>query len=173
MVLLGVISDTHDNLVLARRANRVFRDRKVDYVIHLGDFVAPFTFKAVFEGFEGKGYGVFGNNDGEAAILLKFANEMDIVLKPHPYVIELKDKRILVSHGFGSPENTLDIVRSLQISGRYDLVLYGHTHQRNLEKTSGTLLLNPGEAGGVITGEPTIAIVDLDKMEAEFVELKI
>ena len=170
-MLVGVISDTHDNLDASRKFNGLFHDRGVEKLIHLGDFIAPFTFKSVFNGFEGNGYSVFGNNDGEKAVLLRTAGEMRVVLKDHPYSIEFNDRKLLVLHGFGSPENTLDIVRSLLYSSRYDVVLYGHTHVRNLERTSSGLLLNPGEASGVLYSDKTAVILDLDKLEVEWLQL--
>ncbi len=170
-MLIGVISDTHDNIIAAKKANDLFRARNVDLVIHLGDFVAPFTFKSVFAGFEGKGYAVLGNNDGEKMVLYDIAARMNIVLKSFPYSIEVDGKRILLFHGFGPTENTVDIARSLLLSGRYDIVLFGHTHEKLFEKISSRLLLNPGEASGVLYGNKSVALLDTFKMEVEFIDL--
>jgi putative phosphoesterase len=170
-MLVGVVSDTHDNVRAAERANEVFKQEGVGIVIHLGDYVAPFTFRKIFAGFENRGYGVLGNNDGEKLLLKKAADEMSVVLKDHPYIISLDGKRILVLHGFGSPENTLEIVRSLHYSARYDVILYGHTHKMLYERSSSSLLLNPGEAAGVLYGRSTVAVVDTSSLEARFVDL--
>ena len=42
---------------------------------------------------------------------------------------------------------------------------------RNQEKVKKTLVINPGEACGYLTGKSTIAIIDLEKMEAEIITL--
>ncbi len=40
---IGIISDTHDNLALIKKAVTFFNGEKVDLVLHAGDFVSPFT----------------------------------------------------------------------------------------------------------------------------------
>jgi hypothetical protein len=40
---VGLISDTHDNLPQIEKAVAFFNDKGVDFVIHAGDFVAPFS----------------------------------------------------------------------------------------------------------------------------------
>ena len=42
-MLIGVMSDTHDNVPLIEKAVALFNDRKVGFVIHAGDYVAPFA----------------------------------------------------------------------------------------------------------------------------------
>ncbi len=172
MTKIGVISDTHDNLSAARKANEIFRREGVEYVFHLGDFTSPFTFREVFNGFESKGYCVLGNNDGEKILLAALANRMGVMLRDYPYMVEISGKKILLLHGFGPPENTLSIIRALASSGFYDLILYGHTHEPIIEATSATLIVNPGEASGVLTGRKTVAIVDLETMDARILELQ-
>lgn len=62
---IGIVSDTHDNLRLARAAAEFFEDR-ADIVVHCGDVVAPFT-AMVFDS-EYEFYAVRGNNEGERAL---------------------------------------------------------------------------------------------------------
>ena len=38
---LGIISDTHDDLLSLKRAIKIFNERKVSHVIHAGDYVFP------------------------------------------------------------------------------------------------------------------------------------
>ena len=40
---IGVLSDTHDNLVNIRKAVEIFSKNGVEAVIHAGDFCSPFT----------------------------------------------------------------------------------------------------------------------------------
>jgi len=51
------------------------------------------------------------------------------------------------------------------------VVIYGHTHQTDLSKIGKTLLINPGECGGWLTGKSTIALLDIKTWEAKIVEL--
>ncbi|MCX7661894.1 MAG: metallophosphoesterase family protein [Candidatus Omnitrophica bacterium] len=62
---LGIISDTHDNLKKIDKAIKLFNRKKTDYVLHGGDFVAPFSVLR-FKNLNCPWEGVFGNNDGEA-----------------------------------------------------------------------------------------------------------
>ncbi|MBN2288161.1 MAG: metallophosphoesterase family protein, partial [Candidatus Glassbacteria bacterium] len=60
--------------------------------------------------------------------------------------------------------------------GGVDVVIYGHTHQVVVERPQGEdtlpLVLNPGECGGWLTGDPTVALLDTDTLEVEVVSLK-
>ncbi|MYK18171.1 hypothetical protein F4055_08395 [Candidatus Poribacteria bacterium] len=83
----------------------------------------------------------------------------------HPNLAEvsLGDKKIAVMH---YPELAIPIAKS----GDYDIVIYGHTHQIDIQKGQ-SLLLNPGETGGWTTGKATVAVVDLATLEATIHEL--
>jgi putative phosphoesterase len=134
-MLVGVVSDTHDNLDLARSAIDTFADRGVEAVVHCGDVVAPFT-AAVFD----RGipfYAVRGNNDGEWALA-------DAIGAFGTYLGEMGEltmggAEFAVYHGTAEP-----IVEALLDCGRYDYVCRGHTHERVIEERGGTVHLNPG-----------------------------
>jgi hypothetical protein len=59
---IDLISDSHDHLENIKKSVKVFKDSKVDLVIHLGDYVNPNSVGA-FKGL--KLTGLFGNNDGD------------------------------------------------------------------------------------------------------------
>ncbi len=63
-MLIGIMSDTHDNLPAIRKAVEFFNERNVDLVIHAGDYVAPFVARELKK-LKAPLKGVFGNNDGE------------------------------------------------------------------------------------------------------------
>jgi putative phosphoesterase len=48
-------------------------------------------------------------------------------------------------------------------SGLYDVVIYGHTHERVFEEVDDVLVINPGECCGYLTGNPTVVILDTEK----------
>jgi len=70
-------------------------------------------------------------------------------------------------HGRG-----IELLRSLVNSGGYHVVVCGHTHQANVYRESGTLVINPGEALGYLSGKATIAIFDTGSLEARILQLK-
>ncbi len=166
-MLVGIISDTHDNLDAAKKAVKIFKERNIKTIFHLGDFIAPFTLKA-FKDFEL--YGVFGNNDGEKFLIKKIAEELNFKIDFAPLDVELAGRSFLLLHGWGSVERTLKIVDSFASSQNYDFVLYGHTHKRDLRKNGKTIIINPGEACGYLTGKRSIAILEVEKGDVEFVE---
>jgi uncharacterized protein len=155
------MSDTHDNLILLKKAIELFNDRKVGYVIHAGDYTSPFTLK-LFKALKCKYAGIFGNNDGDKLLLSERAEGN---IHNQPYIFTLEGRRIVVMH----EHNVAD---ALADSGHFDLVIYGHTHKPEVRKVNNTLVVNPGEVGSWLYGKATVALVDLEKMEAEIIELK-
>jgi len=160
-MILGVISDTHDNLNNLKKAFDIFVKHGVEHIIHAGDFTSPFTAKILME-FRGGFTGIFGNNDGDK-LLLSRVYESKIHRQPH--ILALNDRKIVIMH---EP----DVVEALAASGHYDIVIFGHTHKALIKKIGNTLLINPGEAGSWLYGRATVGLVNLKSMEAEIMEIK-
>jgi putative phosphoesterase len=157
---IGIISDTHDNMNQIKKAVQLFNERKVEHVIHAGDYTSPFTFrvlKALQCGFTG----IFGNNDGDKLLLQKMS---DGRIFNQPHIFELAGKKIIVIHEH-------QISDALADSGHYDLVIYGHTHKADIRKVKKTLIVNPGEAGSWLYGKSTAALADLSNLTAELITL--
>lgn len=159
---IGVISDTHDNIPKIERAVELFNGEEVEMVLHAGDFISPFTANP-FEKLRCKLMGVFGNNDGEKfGLRARFEGIGEI---SEDYAdLELSGRRIFLTHKDGLAETIAE-------SGRYDIVIFGHTHVPAIKKIGKTLLINPGEAGGWLKGRSTVAIIDLERMEVELKEI--
>lgn len=170
-MLVGIISDTHDDLKAVDKAVKVFKERGVEIVLHLGDIVAPFTLARFKKNGVEKLIAVFGNNCGERLGLRRVASEHGYTINEPPHVLELEGKRILMLHGWGPTEHTKRLVESLARSGDYDVILYGHTHLVDVRRVNGTLIVNPGEACGCLTGKKTIAILDIKTLNVEVIEL--
>jgi putative phosphoesterase len=160
-VLIGIISDSHDHLGNLRRALALFRERGVELVLHAGDFVSPF----VSEPFRELGMrviGVFGNNDGDKLYLReRFSGVGELHFGPHEFVLE--GRRIVLMH---EPR----ALSAFLASGQYDLIVYGHTHKPEI-LGGRPLLINPGELGGWLTGQPSAALVDLEALKGELLRL--
>jgi len=90
---IGLISDTHDNLPLIKKAVRFFNDNKVDLILHAGDYIAPFSLNPL-ENLEADWEGVFGNNDGDKDLLTKKSSGR---IKQPPLFFNLNSKKIFVS----------------------------------------------------------------------------
>ncbi len=168
---IAVISDTHDHMNNILEAVSVINKRNIDAVIHCGDYVAPFVkrwFDKLDDSIKKNFFGVFGNNDGERVFLKQNLGQIcQLPQNGHELILELGGKRIFVSH---MPQQKT--IEALANSGRFDIILTGHTHaMRNEKYENGVLVVNPGELCGYLTGKSTFAIIDTDKMESEIIEL--
>jgi putative phosphoesterase len=159
-MLVGILSDTHDNMPVLRRAVDVLNGREVGHVIHAGDFTSPFTFRAL-KHLACPFTGIYGNNDGERVLLQKLSNAR---IFTQPYILELAGRKIVIMHEH-------QVVDALADSGHFDLVVYGHTHEPDIRKRGNTLIVNPGELSGWLYGKSTIAIADLSTLSAELIEV--
>ena len=158
-MLIGIISDTHDNMPMLHRAVEIFNEQKVGHVIHAGDFTSPFTFRAL-KHLACDFTGIYGNNDGERVLLQKLSHAR---IFTQPYILELADRKIVIMHEH-------QVADALADSGHFDLVIYGHTHEPDIRKRGNTLIVNPGELGGWLYGKSTLALVDLSVLSADLVE---
>jgi hypothetical protein len=159
---IGIISDTHDNLAACRKACEAFAAEGVKTVLHAGDIIAPFV-APVFYDARLKLIAVFGNNDGEKLFLREKFAELGFELHHGPHEFQLQGRRICLMH---EPRCLASLVKS----GSYDLIVHGHTHELAIHE-EGTLVINPGEACGYLSGKPTCAVVDLDDLSGRFIEL--
>ncbi len=157
-MLVGVISDTHDNMPKIAQACELFRARRVDAILHAGDFVAPFALKLLLK--QGVPLtAVFGNNDGEREGLAALCED----LHESPHRFGLGGRVIVLSH---EPEHLTD-----RIVDGADVLIHGHNHHAEAARRDGRLLVNPGEAGGWLTGHCSVAILRLETLEAEIIDL--
>jgi hypothetical protein len=160
--MIGVMSDSHDNVTQVRKAVTLFKDAGCDLVLHAGDVVAPFAAREL-EALGCPVKAVFGNCDGEK-------QGLEMALKKFG---EIQDAPLLFTHG-GRLVLLVHYhfsVATYASSGKYDVIIFGHTHKPDIRRAGKTLLLNPGEAGGWLTGKSTVALLNPDTLEAEIVAL--
>ncbi|MCX8202960.1 MAG: metallophosphoesterase [Nitrososphaeria archaeon] len=169
-MIVAVLSDTHDRLDRLRRALERARELGAEALIHLGDYTSPFTLREL--GRLGvRKVGVLGNNDGDPLSLSSAAREAGVELRHWPAELELGGRRFLLVHGFGPRDATVRLAEALAASGHWDCVLYGHTHQLDVRTLGKTLLLNPGEVFGDLTGKSTFATLKTEDLTVEVQEV--
>ena len=161
---IGIISDSHDSRGSVLKAIDVLRQREVGYVFHAGDIISPFTAKAFAGVSDAKFIAVFGNNDGEKLFLSSTVAEFGGEIYEDCYSGEVEGRRIFMTH----KPNVVDAVAA---SGRYDLVIYGHTHERDIRKVGETLIINPGESTNWLTGKSGLVVLELSDMSYEIINL--
>lgn len=159
-MLIGILSDTHDDMAAIKKAVDIFNAENVLCVIHAGDLTSPFTFE-IFSELRCGLRGIFGNNDGDRLLLREKSGGN---LSPQPVIMTLGEKKIVVVH---EP----DLVDALAESGRFDLVIYGHTHRPEIRKVRNTLVVNPGKVARLHKGESTLAVLDTGTMIAEILNI--
>lgn len=160
---LGIISDSHDNLPALRAAVELFNQQGVDLVIHAGDLVAPFTAREI-KRLNCPYRIVLGNNDGEILGLYKVFEGQ--VYHP-PFQLKVNDKKVLVLH---DPI----FLEALKQQQSFDLIIYGHDHTPAvIESSPGKFIVNPGECGGWLSGQCTIAIWDVANNQVELIALNV
>lgn len=76
--MIGILSDSHDNLNALQKAVEFFNEKEVKAVLHAGDIISPFTVRALKE-LKPRLYFVFGNNDGDKLTLTKKFEEIGAV----------------------------------------------------------------------------------------------
>ena len=160
--MIGILSDSHDNLPKIEWAVRVFNEAGCDLVIHAGDFVAPFAAQ-VLAGLRAPVKAVYGNCDGEkaglAAALAPFGE-----VRVAPFRFQHGGLRFLLVHSNAGLDDLI-------AAAAPDVVVFGHTHKFEVVRKGKTLLVNPGEAGGWVHGNSTAALLDPASLTVDIVPL--
>lgn len=160
---VGLLADTHDRLPAIAGLLKRMQERGVSLVMHAGDYCSPFSLDPFLEANIAL-LGIFGRNDGDQEGLKATAAKgvgMELYESPHSF--EVSGQRILIVHDLG------EVNRRSISSHRF--VVHGFTHKQETITRGETLIVNPGEACGWLTGTCTAAILDLEASEVEIVTL--
>ena len=161
---IAVFSDIHDRLDHLATALRRVDESGAEHLLFLGDFCAPFSLKAMAEGFSGPIDAVFGNNDGDPYLLCKVASNFPhVTLHGHYAELDLGGVLLAIYH-------YPDVARRLAESGSFAAVFSGHDHQRYAHRVGKSLWANPGEIMGR-DGAPSFGIYETGSGEVRHVIL--
>jgi len=155
MQTIMVLSDTHDDRDAIRDVLRYLEDRKVDQIIHLGDYYDDANIP------EQVGYP-----------LIRVPGTWDMAYYPDPLIrnrrfIEIAGWRAFLTHTPLSHYNDLaDDIRPESViqNGGTDIFLFGHTHITEIRRRNGTVCINPGHlSNDENRGCPlTFALLEID-----------
>ncbi|MBN1321649.1 MAG: metallophosphoesterase family protein [Thermoleophilia bacterium] len=144
-VVIGVVSDTHGHLYPEVKEAL----QGVDHIIHAGDVGSP----EVLDGLRAIApvTAVRGNCD-----LDQWAQNLPVRTE-----VEVEEVRILVGHIAAR-------LRDAEGSGKFSVIVTGHSHMAGIEQDRGVLHLNPGSAGPRRFERPrTIGLLVIKCSEAE------
>jgi hypothetical protein len=161
-MLIGIVSDTHNNSTNLQKALEILRRAGVKTLFHLGDFTSPETAARLGEF---RVIHTVGNGDylsGEIRTRL-------LALNPDNYsgmvfTGEVDGVHFAATHGHLNGK-----VEELANMGQYRYVLHGHSHRRKDEQLRGARVINPGALGGLHPQERSIALLDLAEDRVMFV----
>lgn len=174
-MLIGIISDVHDNLRTLDKAIQYFNKSKIELLLHCGDWDMPFTLR-MYEELNCPIKGVTGNGDPDIekflyALRYKLPN-LRAEIKFRFLDLNLDGKRVAVIHGDDD-----DLNNALIESQLFDVLCLGHTHKAKIERHQKTLVINPGSFVGVYLPETktdliSVALYDTETDKAELIDLE-
>lgn len=165
-MIIGILSDTHDCLPLIEKAVEKFNEMSVELVLHAGDYTAPFV-DSRFKQLRAPLIGVLGNNDGEKKLLKKKFAEFGANIKDNFAFENIDGLRVGMLHG-----DDTELMRAFLELESFDVLISGHSHLAKTYRKGKTLVINPGEACGYLTGKATIAILDTTSLDVKIVRLE-
>lgn len=159
---LGILSDTHDELVRTRLAVRLLRDAGAEALIHCGDLSSPPMVAALAVL---PCWFVFGNHDADSVpALQQAAAEFGPVCLGWGGVLELAGRRIGVAHG----HMTTDVRRVL--AEEPEFLLSGHSHFPSDTVVGSVRRINPGALHRA--DEFTVVVLDLASDELQVLRVE-
>ena len=144
---IGVLSDTHTKVKRAKAALDMLIQNGAEFIIHAGDIVEKETLD-LLEECEKKYIAVYGNND---AHLLEYHNKYHLVQEP--YYFKLANTKFKLMH------------LPFYMNSDAEVIIFGHTHQFEVEFVKGVLFLNPGEVCARNKPVSECAILEVTKNE--------
>ncbi len=138
-LLIGLIGDTHIPSRAPEIPNSIlndFKEKKIDYLIHLGDFTQLKVLTTLQE--------MFGK-DKIIAILGNMDNHQLKKILPENLELNLFGHKTFVTHGTGGPNIIIKRLNKLHDLTDYEIVIFGHVHRPYNERwRDGKLYICPG-----------------------------
>jgi len=160
-MLIGVLSDTHGSIAVTQAALAVFEQRHVEKLIHCGD-LDTVEILSLFSGWTT--HLVFGNMDVDHDAIRHAADMIGAQCHDDFGAVQWGGREIAFLHG-----HQRRVLRQTIASGRWDLVLHGHSHEPQVRRVGSTLVVNPGAL--YRASMHTVALIDLSRLDVEHVTI--
>ncbi len=142
---IGILSDTHTKVDLAKECIERLLADGAQFLIHAGDIVDVKVLELLKN--SGVGYvAVYGNNDTHLA---QYHRSYNLVQEPHYF--KLANTKFKLMH------------LPYFMSADAEVVIFGHTHKFSCEFPSSTLFLNPGESCARNNGLSECVLLEVTK----------
>jgi putative phosphoesterase len=159
-----IISDSHDNVANLEKILKWANENNIKEIVHAGDVSAPgVVVKTLSPMVSGKMHLIFGNV-GDKELLEQVCAKTDNI-KYYGDIggVEFENKKIAFVHFKAKADE-------LANTGKYNLVVFGHSHQSEIYKIGDTQVVNPGTAGGLYN-RASFAVYDTDNEEVDIIFL--
>jgi len=159
-MLVGVVSDTHNNFKNIDKIISLFNGENISLVIHTGDITNAKSLEK-FSKLNGDLIGVYGNNDRNEMGIKEVASKNNFHFQEPPNLLTLLNRNIAIFH---EPDAIDDFLLENQ---NIDIVIHGHTHRYRHEIKNDILFFNPGESAGMQKGSNAIGILNLKNLSTK------
>lgn len=130
---IGVISDTHiSDKTCELNAELLSALKGCGLIIHAGDLIDLCVLEELKK--ISKVEAVYGNMDSPAVRSLLQEKK----------IMDAGGKKICIMHGYGNPDNLLDLLKKNFSIEKPDIIIFGHSHVPMNEYVEGILFFNPG-----------------------------
>lgn len=163
-MILGILSDTHiSNSNVQKIPQKILEDfKRVDMIIHAGDLIDLSVLEQLRSSCDNI-KAVSGNMDPE---------EVRKKL-PQKEIIKINNHKIGVMHGWGPPNNLVELLTREFKDDGVDIIIFGHSHHPLNEKRGNILFFNPGSTmDKIFAPYNSYGIMEInDKIEAKVIKI--
>lgn len=152
-MLIGILSDTHGDTHRTAHALAIFRSLGAGAILHCGD-IGSTGVLAELATSEVPVHAVLGNVDLYDPDIEAFPATTRVVMHGRFADLVIDGHRIAIAHG----DDAL-ILRRAIISGDFEYVFTGHTHEARDDRVGPTRVINPGAVHRA--NPPGVATLDL------------
>lgn len=165
---LGLLSDSHGDAVITRRAIGMLVDHRVDALVHLGDLCSIRVVDELAGVVDADGgvvpaFAVPGNMDDEPESLVRYGEAIEVLVGPRALWLTYGSRSVVAHHGHVRRVETEAKARGATT------ILHGHTHVARDECIDGVHFVNPGALHRARTY--TAAVLDLESSRVMFLEV--
>lgn len=161
---IGVISDTHIPANCSQMPRELINVLKgCDLILHAGDLTKMDVLDCLKK--ISSVEAVWGNMDSA---------EVRSAL-PDKKTLELAGKKICLMHGYGGPDDLVEILKKEFLAQKPDIIVFGHSHMPFNKYIDGVLFFNPGSATDtIIASYRSYGIIEITngRINSEIYKLK-